>query len=103
MDINREKLITNAKAIGGLVSEGSSMMLVCGLARAVLPPQVNVVVKCGVLLGGYMLGGFLGKQVGNYISDEIDETVKTTDEVKAEYMRQLNVLLDNYKKEDGVG
>lgn len=103
--IDKEQVIKKIKACGQLVGQWGSEALACGICRAVLPPQVNVVVQGAVLIGGLLLGGFVGEHVGNYVEKTIDETVKEIDDTVAEAKRCVDVIRDKDKetKEEGVG
>ena len=83
--LERGKVIGFAKDAGKFVGECSSQALICGIARALLPPQVSIVVQGASLVGGLLVGGFIGKQMNGYVEDKVDETVKKIDETKKNF------------------
>lgn len=103
--INKEQVVNGIKTCGKLVSGCSSQALICGICRAVLPPQVNIAVKGIVLLGGLLVGGFVGEHVEGYVEKTIDDAVNGLDETAQEVKRCVDVIRDKKEetKEEGVG
>lgn len=98
--MNREKGIAKLKAIGEFVSSGSAQALACGICAALLPPGVNVIAKGGVMLGGLLLGGFVGDKLNDYVSDQIDTMVKNIDDTVSEIKRCVDVIQDKTEENE---
>ena len=98
--MKREKVINKLKAIGEVVSSGSAEALACGICAALLPPGVNVIAKGGVMLGGLLLGGFVGDKLNDYVSDQIDATVKNIDDTVSEIKRCIDVIQDKTEENE---
>ena len=105
MDISMmESEKKTAKVIGGVLKVVGNMtvnMMTCGVIRAVLPPGVNLFVQGGCLVGGLMLGDLLGTRLGKHIDDSIKESLDVAEEVRADFAKQLDVILNkDLEKED---
>lgn len=98
--MNKEKGIAKLKAIGELVSSGGAQALACGICAALLPPGVNVIAKGGVMLGGLLLGGFVGDKLNDYVSDQIDTMVKNIDDTVSEIKRCVDVIQDKTEENE---
>lgn len=78
--MKKKDTVEKVKLVAEIVSTEGAQMLACGLCRLVLPPQVNIVIKGGMLVGGWMLGGCLGEHMKGYLNRQIDDVVEYVDE-----------------------
>lgn len=78
--MKKKDAVGKAKLIAEIVSTEGAQMLACGLCRLVLPPQVNAVVKGGMLVGGWLLGGCLGEHMKGYLNRQIDDVAEYVEE-----------------------
>ena len=90
--MKKEKVVDAIKSAGELASEWGVQSLACGLCRLVLPPQVNFVAKCGVLLGGLIIGGCLGEHVNGYFGRQVDQIVNAIDESTERIKNDIAVI-----------
>lgn len=90
----KAKIVEKVKVAGEFVSSGGAQALACGIVRAVLPPGLNVVVQGGVLLGGLMLGGFIGEKLNGYVERQIDQTINSIEETADRIKRDIAELQD---------
>lgn len=74
--MKKKDAVGKAKLVAEIVSTEGAQMLACGLCRLVLPPQVNIVVKGGMLVGGWLLGGCLGEHMKGYLNRQIDDVAE---------------------------
>lgn len=70
--MKKENVVGAIKEIGAFANEWGAQSLACALCRVVLPPQVNLAVKGGVLVGGWLLGGCIGEHTSRYLDKQID-------------------------------
>lgn len=104
--LDKEKLVELAKDTGKLVSSCSTQMLICGITRAVLPPQVGLLVKSGALVGGLLLGGFVSSQMEGFVEDKVDAAFDEFDETKKSFhaakddINRLKELMKEGPKEE---
>ena len=89
-----------AKDFWKVVGELSTTMFVCGIARAVLPPQVNLIVKGGALIGGFLLSGIANQKVDQFIDEAGDDLVKFVEETHDEIKRCVDVIQDKDIEEE---
>jgi len=92
--ITKEQVIDIAKTLGGVASSGGSIALACGIIRAVLPPGVNVVVQGAMIVGGTILGSFVGDKLTDYVEEQIDQMVEQVDETAKQVKHDLDVIRD---------
>lgn len=78
--MKKKDTVEKVKLVAEIVSTEGAQMLACGLCRLVLPPQVNIVVKGGMLVGGWLLGGCLGEHMKGYLNRQIDDVAEYVDE-----------------------
>ena len=78
--MKKKDAVGKAKLVAEIVSTEGAQMLACGLCRLVLPPQVNIVVKGGMLVGGWLLGGCLGEHMKGYLNRQIDDVAEYVEE-----------------------
>lgn len=90
----KDKVVAGVKGVGGLVSSAGAQALACGLCRLVLPPGVHVIAKGGFMLGGLLLGGFIGEKLNAYMDEQIDQAVKNIEDTTSEVKRCLDVIQD---------
>lgn len=92
--ISKEKVVGYLKAGSELVSSCGAQALACGVCRAILPPGLSIVVKGGVMLGGLILGSFVGDKLNDYVDEQIDSAVKNVDDTISEVKRCVDVIQD---------
>lgn len=78
--MKKKDTVEKVKLVAEIVSTEGAQMLACGLCRLVLPPQVNIVIKGGMLVGGWLLGGCLGEHMKGYLNRQIDDVAEYVDE-----------------------
>lgn len=104
--LDKEQLVGLTKDVGKLVSSCSTQMLICGVARAVLPTKVGLLVKGGTLIGSLLLGGFVGSQMESYVEDKVDEAFQEFDETRQSFhaakddINRLKELMKEESKEE---
>ena len=105
---NKEAAVNTVKKVGAIASSTGSVALICGVARAILPPGVNVIVSGAITLGGTILGGFIGDQLTDYVDKQIDTMIEEGKETVKQIKHDLDVIQDkdtnkNNPKEELVG
>ena len=85
---NKEAAVNTVKKVGAIASSTGSVALICGVARAILPPGVNVIVSGAITLGGTILGGFIGDQLTDYVDKQIDTMIEEGKEMRSLSLRQ---------------
>ena len=98
--LNKKQVVGYLKAGGDLVASGGAQALACGLVRLVLPPGLSALAQGGMLVGGLILGGFVGDKLGGYVEEKIDETVKEFDKTVDRVKRDLDTLKDKENEEN---
>lgn len=96
--INKEKAVVGLKEVGKLAGTGTCQALICGIARAILPPQVNIVVQGAMLAGGLLVGGFVGECMNGYIEDKIDSTIENAEETVKEQKENIDQIKKDIKR-----
>ena len=94
LKFDKKAIIGGMKGIGSIVSSGSSVALACGLIRVVLPPGVNAAVQGAMILGGTLLGSFIGDKLSVYVGEQIDQTVSDFEETAKRFKHDTDVILD---------
>lgn len=95
----KENIIGAIKTGLGIVGDYSTMMTVCGVVRAVLPPQASAVVQGVSLVGGLLLGSMLSGHVVKHVENCVDETVERIEDAKEQIERNIKILRDEDLKE----
>ena len=91
---NKEAAVNTVKKVGAIASSTGSVALICGVARAILPPGVNVIVSGAITLGGTILGGFIGDQLTDYVDKQIDTMIEEGKETVKQIKHDLDVIQD---------
>ena len=90
----KKAVIDIVKGIGGFVGSAGSQALVCGVIGAILPPGVGLVTKGAMLVGGWMLGDFVGAKLSDHVNQQIDEVYEDVNDLRKEVKRCLDVIQD---------
>lgn len=98
--MKKENVVEKVKLVGEIVSMEGAQMLACGLCRLVLPPQVNVVVKGGMLVGGWLLGGCLGEHMKGYLNRQIDDVADYVEENVKKVKEDIAILQKESEETD---
>jgi len=100
MKIEKDKALLKVKGIGSFIAGGSTFMLINGITRALLPPQVNAVVGLGVALGSNLLSGCISTHVCDYVVDTIDSIAQVAEDATKECKRLKEVINETPKTEE---
>lgn len=106
MKIEKETAIQKVKAVGNLIAGGSTFMLIDGVMGAIMPPQVNAIVRFGMFVGSSLLSGCVGSRVCKYVDDSIDAAVQNVEELKKEYgpkFKELKEVINENSKIEELG
>lgn len=97
MKIKKEDAVQKVKTAGEFVAGGSTFMLIDGVMRAVLPPQIKPIASIGMFMGSSLLSGCVSMHVCNYVGKTIDAVVEIVDGVK-EYGSEIKRLKEIIKE-----
>ena len=102
MKIEKEEAVQKAKAIGEFIAGGSTFMLVDGIARAVLPPQIKPIVQIGMFVGSSLLSGCVTMHVSEYVGKSIDSVAEVSDSTKKAYGSEFKKLKETIKNKPEI-
>lgn len=95
----KEAIIDIAKATGAFVSSSGCVALICGVTRTILPPGVNRLASGAMIIGGTILGGFIGDKLTDYVNNQIDSTVEGIESIAKRFKRHKDAQEENTKED----
>jgi hypothetical protein len=95
----KEAIIDIVKAAGAFVSSSGCVALICGVTRTILPPGVNKLTSGAMIIGGTILGGFIGDKLTDYVDDQIDSTVEDIENMAKRFKRHKDEPEENTKED----
>ena len=95
----KEAIIDIVKTAGAFVSSSGCVALICGVTRTILPPRVNKLANSAMILGGTILGGFIGDKLTDYVDEQIDLTVEGIESIAKRFKRHKDEPEENTKED----